>query len=114
MEVKLPIDPEAQKTGETECVNRKAYTLKVFAACPDERDSTPRLLGRVKIRPGPVAPGQIAAVKIPDGSLILRRIYYQREGSREFVRLVSLLPRTTSLHFPLSAICILGTVICCL
>lgn len=76
-----PSDPETQvpddRPGST---TRHAYTVKVFAACPG-RDATQArtLLGRVRIRPGPVAPGHIAAVRTPDGPLTLWRICYGRE-----------------------------------
>ena len=111
MKVKLrpPIDPETQTSGDAQI-----YTLNVYAASPDERESTSCPLGCIRIRPGPVLPGKVAAVHLSDGSLILRRIYYQRENGREFVRLESPLPSIATLRIPLSAIYILGTVVGCL
>jgi len=109
---RLPIDPETQTHGEPKRdVGGQTYTLKVFAFCPNEEDASPRLLGRVKVRPGPVAPGKVAAVRMSDGFLVLRRIRYCRERGREFVCLESLLPSIPALRLPLSALCILGTVI---
>lgn len=114
MEVPTPIDPETQTHGEdVERVSGQAYTLNVLATCPDERDNTKRLLGHVKIRPGLVAPGLIAAVRTPDGQILFRRIYYRRlDGGREFVCLESLAPDKPDLHYPLGNVFIEGVVVC--
>ena len=106
---RFPVNSEAHPDGET---GREAFTLEIFPR-PGKGDSDTRPLGRVQIRPGPVAPGKVAAVRMSDGSLTLRRIYYQREGGREMVNLESLLPDADVLRFPLSAVRVLGTVISC-
>jgi hypothetical protein len=115
MEVKhrLPIDPETQApNGDVDRVGGQAYTVEVFADCPYERSATPRPLGRITIRPGLVPPGHIAAVRAPDGSLQLGRIYYERaEGGREFVRLEDPLPGVPPLRYPLADVTIEGAVI---
>lgn len=112
MEVPTPIDPEIQTHGETRHVGGQAYVVEVFADCPDERDTVLRLLGRITIRPGIVAPGHIAAVRTLDGSLQLGRIYYERAGGgREFVRLEDLLPGVAPLRYPLADVTIEGEII---
>jgi hypothetical protein len=107
----LPIDPETQTQGGPRRLSGQAYTLTVSATCPDERDAVTRRLWRVTIRPGLVMPGTFAAVRAPDGCLTLKRIHYEREGGREFVRLESLLPGIAALRYPLAGVTIEGTVI---
>jgi hypothetical protein len=70
-----------------------------------------RLLGYITIRPGIVAPGELAAVQTPDG-FVVRRIYYEREGEREFVRLVSALKSIKPVCYPLADVTIKGELVC--
>lgn len=109
-----PSDPEIQAPDDrTDCARIHAYTVKVFVACSG-RDATQQrtYLGRVRIRPGPVAPGQIAAVRTPGGYLTLRRIFYERADAQEFVRLEALRPGVAAVRYALGDITILGTMIC--
>jgi hypothetical protein len=108
----LPIDPETQTQGGPRRLSGQAYTLTVSATCPDERDTVMRQRWRVTIQPGLVAPGTFAAVRAPGGCLTLGKIYYEREGGREFVRLESLLPGIAARRYPLAEVTIEGTVIC--
>jgi len=60
-----------------------------------------------------VAPGGIAAVRAPGGSLTLGRIYYERTGGgREYVRLLGFAPGALEECHPLSDVVIEGAVIC--
>ena len=109
-----PSDPETpapdDRPGGT---HRHAYTVKVFAACPGRDATQPRtLLGRVRIRPGPVAPGHIAAVRLPGGSLTLMRVFYERSSGQEFVRLAPLSPGAEAQRYPLRTVTIEGEVVC--
>ncbi|HEY0169440.1 MAG TPA: hypothetical protein VGB98_00185 [Pyrinomonadaceae bacterium] len=109
-----PSDPENQAPDEGPGrATRHDYTVKVFAACPTRDASNARtLLGRVRIRPGPVAPGHTAAVRTPGGYLTLRRIYYVRVDAREYVCLKSLRADAPALRYPLGDVTILGTLVC--
>lgn len=109
-----PSDPETQAPGDRPgTAHRHAYTVKVFAVCPGRDARQPRtLLGRVRIRPGPVAPGHIAAVRLPGGSLTLMRIFYERSSGQEFVRLAPLAPGARAARYPLGEVTIEGTAIC--
>lgn len=109
---RLPIVPETQTHNGERRVSGQAYTLKLFTPCPNKGDTAARrFIGRVTIRPGPVAPGHIAAVRHMDGCLTLRRIYYYRdEGGREFVRLEKCRRGAHALRYPLSEVIIEGTV----
>ncbi len=111
-----PIAPENSEKldrGEARRVSGQAYTVEVFADDPEEPNRPARPLGRVRIQPGPVKPGHIAAVRTPDGCLTLRRIYYERaEGQQEFVRLEGFTAGARTERYPLGDVSIEGTVIC--
>lgn len=110
---KPPIDLATTKRGGAERRSVRALTFTVYAAGTDERDAAKRPLGHVTVRPGLVAPGQIAAVRTACGLLRLKKIYYFRgEGGREHVRLESLELGRPALLIPLGEVTVEGTVIC--
>jgi hypothetical protein len=86
----------------------KQRALKVYAA----GETPKRFIGYVTIRAGIVAPGKFAAVRAPDGDLIIRRIYYYREDEQELVRLVSVRRRVAAICHPLAQVTIMGEIAC--
>jgi len=84
---------------------KKGTTLEV-------RDTQGRPLGSIAYRPGIVRSGNLAAVSTP-GGIVLRRVYYYREGGREMVRLVSTLSSIAPLCYPLAEVSIMGALLDC-
>jgi hypothetical protein len=100
------VKPAREGKGGEACANPHNHRITVIC------DGSDKPYGTITISPGPVAPGEIAAVRTPNGRLTIKRIYYYREGGREFVRLADLLPAEKEAHHPLSEVTIEGTVVC--
>jgi hypothetical protein len=87
---------------------RADYTVKVFSTT-DDADAPARW--QVTIRPGEVSNGTLAAIQRADGSLILRRVYYER--GRTVVKCKSLTRGGKVTRYAMSDVTILGEVVNC-